>query len=208
VRRGPSQEHGLIATVTDDALLVGMIGTIDEQISGGQETEGWVRVFGSSTLDGWTARRLLEEDGRCAPSTEDFEPTEVLARVAIRENDRAYEAFLAVDTRTVRLYETDAVCNLMERHVVRAAGAIADTTLTFARNRSIHPQRPFASAANAGFPANVVHVETQPTTFGFTAFHRRRRAPVSRPPQLHIVEHPGARPRRTTTNKFYKYAES
>ena len=130
VRRGPSQEHGLIATVTDDALLVGMIGTIDEQISGGQETEGWVRVFGSSTLDGWTARRLLEEDGRCAPSTEDFEPTEVLARVAIRENDRAYEAFLAVDTRTVRLYETDAVCNLMERHVVRAAGAIADTFVT------------------------------------------------------------------------------
>ena len=130
VRRGPSQQHGLIATVTEEALLVGMVGTIDEQISGGQETEGWVRVFGSSTLDGWTARRLLEEDGRCAPSTEDFEPTEVLARVTIREGERAYDAFLAVDTRSVRVYETDAVCTLMERHVVRSAGAIADTFVT------------------------------------------------------------------------------
>ncbi len=130
VRRGPTQEAGLIATVTDDALLVGMIGTIDEQISGAGETEGWVRVFGSSALDGWTARRLLEEDGRCAPPIDAFAPTEVLSRVTLHEGAVVYDAFLGIDERSARIYETDAMCNLMERHVVRTAGALADAFVT------------------------------------------------------------------------------
>ncbi|MFO0712048.1 MAG: serine/threonine-protein kinase [Sandaracinus sp.] len=130
VRRGPSQEHGLIATVADDGLLVGMLGTIEGQASGDQETEGWVRVFASSTLDGWTARRLLEEDGRCAPRRGSFVASEVLARVTLREDGREYDAFLAVDTRSARIYETDAMCNLVERHTLRTAGAIAESFVT------------------------------------------------------------------------------
>lgn len=130
MRRAPTQEAGLIATVADEALVVGMIGTIDDQISGGQETEGWVRVFASSTLDGWTARRLLEEDSRCAPAVSDFTASEVLSRVTVREGAARYEAFLGIDARSARLYETDEACNLLERHVVRTGGALADAFVT------------------------------------------------------------------------------
>ena len=130
VRRSPSQEGGLIATVMDEAVLVGLVGTLDGQPSGQEETEGWVRVFASSSLDGWTARRLLEEDSRCAPRADAFVPSETLARATLREGAREYDAFVAIDARSARIYETDSMCTLLERHVVRTGGAIADAFVT------------------------------------------------------------------------------
>ncbi len=130
VRRAPTQQAGLIATVMDEALLVGLVGTIGDQPSGHQETEGWVRVFASSSLDGWTARRLLEEDSRCAPRADAFAPSETIARATLHEGAREYDAFVAIDARSARVFETDSMCNLLERHVVRTPGAIADAFVT------------------------------------------------------------------------------
>ncbi|MFN9812524.1 MAG: serine/threonine-protein kinase [Deltaproteobacteria bacterium] len=130
VRRAPTQESALAATTMEDALLVGLIGTFDDLPSGDGETEGWVRVFASDRVDGWIARRLLEEDARCVPALGAVAPTEVLARASLREGPRHYGAIVAVDVGSVRVFETDATCTVEERHHVRTAGEIAEAFLT------------------------------------------------------------------------------
>jgi len=130
VRSGPSQEHGLLGTVTDGALLVGLRGTLGDRASGLDETEGWVRVFASAALDGWMARRLLVADDRCAPRVGSFEPEETLARVELSEGGERYSAFLGVEPRAARLYQTDTQCNLTLRHLVRTGGSIGDSFVT------------------------------------------------------------------------------
>jgi serine/threonine protein kinase len=130
VRRAPTQDAGLIATVMDEAVLVGLVGNVEDQPSGNEETEGWVRVFASSSLDGWTARRLLEEDSRCAPRADAFASSETIARATLHEGPREYDAFVAIDARSARVFETDSMCNLLERHVIRTPGAIADAFVT------------------------------------------------------------------------------
>jgi len=135
VRHGPAQASGLIATVTNEALLVGLVGTVDGQASGAEETEGWVRVYASSSLDGWTARRLLEEDSRCAPAIDAFQPEETLSRARLRAASRVMDAFLGVDgAGVVRIYETDEQCTLTLLHTLRTPGAIADAFVSEVTN--------------------------------------------------------------------------
>jgi len=135
VRRGPTQESGLIATVTSDALLTGLIGRVDDQATGAEETSGWVRVYASSGLDGWVARRLLEEDSRCAPAADDFDAAETLSRASVHMGSRGLDVFMGVDRAgVVHVYETDSQCTLTLLHTVRTRGAIADAFFTEVSN--------------------------------------------------------------------------
>lgn len=130
VRRGPSQDHALLATVMEGALVVGMVGTVEGEASGSEETEGWVRVFGSSAVEGWIARRLLDDEARCAPATSAFPAAEMLARAELREGRRVYDAFVGVEGRVVHIYETDTACHLSLRHSIRTDGTLADAFVT------------------------------------------------------------------------------
>jgi serine/threonine-protein kinase len=129
VRRGPSQDHALLGTLTDGTLVVGLRGTIDELPSDLDE-DGWVRVVASSAVEGWIARRLVVADGRCAPSPSQRGPAESLARTEIVEGGRSYPAFLGLEAQRARIYETDTQCNLSLRHDLRVRGAIADAFVT------------------------------------------------------------------------------
>jgi serine/threonine-protein kinase len=130
VRRGPGQQHTLVGTVTDDALLVAFRGEVEGQRSGASETDGWLRAAASSALDGWIARRLVAIDSRCAPSPSAHRADEVLSRAEIVEGGRGYPAFVGWAPDRVRLYETDTQCNLLLRREVPIRRRLADGFVT------------------------------------------------------------------------------
>ena len=129
VRQGPSEDDVLLATTPAHAMIVGLMGNIDDATSA--MTEGsWVRVFASTTVEGWMAQQLVVPETRCVPGS-DVVRHAVLAREELVEHGRPYQAFISTQPDGwFRIYETDARCTLTERHASRLSGNVADYFIT------------------------------------------------------------------------------
>lgn len=129
VRQGPSEDDVLLATTPAHAMIVGLMGNIDGATSAMSEGS-WVRVFASTTVEGWMAQRLLLPETRCVPGSEVVRHA-VLAREELVEHGRPYQAFISTQPDGwFRIYETDARCMLTERHASRLTGNVADYFIT------------------------------------------------------------------------------
>ena len=129
VRLGPSEDDVLLATTPANAMIVGLIGNMDGATSAMAEAS-WVRVFASTTVEGWMAQRLLVPETRCIPGS-DVVRHAMLAREELVEDGRPFQAFISTQPDGwLRIYETDARCMLTERHAARLTGNIADYFIT------------------------------------------------------------------------------
>jgi serine/threonine protein kinase len=133
-RQGPSEDDVLLGTAPAHAVIVGLLGEIDGGVSareaGDPARGGWVRVFASTSVEGWMAQRLLVDETRCVPATDTVRHA-VLAREELVEGGRAYPAFITTEPDGwLRIYETDARCMLTERHASRIEGNVADYFVT------------------------------------------------------------------------------
>lgn len=129
VREGPTQDAALRGTLMEGALVVGFLGEVEDSASGADPNVGWIRVVASSLLDGWIARRLLEDEPHCSPVVS---ADEVPVKVTIRdERGTEQDAAIGVDVRgALHLYGIDRDCALVLRGTARTQGAIADAFLT------------------------------------------------------------------------------